>query len=131
MMQDADVYIEDGIIKQVGQNLHIPGGTRTIECKGRLVMPGGIDTNTQMKLPLMGTFAVDDFYTGTRAALAGGTTMIMDFALLQRGESLIEIYHQWCTWADAKVCCDYALHVGVTWWSDKVAVEMESVNLLT
>ena len=51
MMKDADVYIEDGIIKQVGKNLHIPGGTWKIECKGRLVMPGGIDTDKQMKLP--------------------------------------------------------------------------------
>lgn len=124
MMQDADVYIEDGIIKQVGTNLHTPGGTRVIEAKGHLVMPGGIDTHTHMQLPFMGTFAVDDFYAGTRAALAGGTTMIMDFALPQRGESLIEAYHCWRTWADPKVCCDYALHVGVTWWSDKVAEEM-------
>ena len=55
MMQDADVYIEDG--------------TQTIECEGRLVMPGGIDTHMHMQLPLMGTLAVDDFYTGTRAEL--------------------------------------------------------------
>ncbi|XP_042229368.1 dihydropyrimidinase-like isoform X4 [Homarus americanus] len=128
MMQDADVYIEDGIIKQVGLNLHTPGGTRVVEAKGHLVIPGGIDTHTHMQLPFMGTFAVDDFYTGTRAALAGGTTMIMDFALPQRGESLVEAYHRWRTWADAKVCCDYALHVGVTWWSDKVGEEMQELT---
>ncbi|XP_042876020.1 dihydropyrimidinase-like isoform X4 [Penaeus japonicus] len=128
MMQDADVYIEDGVIKQVGQNLHIPGGTKVVEAKGRLVMPGGIDTHTHMQLPFMGTFAVDDFYTGTRAALAGGTTMIMDFALPQRGESLVEAYHRWRAWADPKVCCDYALHVGVTWWSPKVAEEMRELT---
>ncbi|XP_066952642.1 dihydropyrimidinase isoform X9 [Macrobrachium rosenbergii] len=128
MMQDADVYIEDGIIKQVGTNLHTPGGTRVIEAKGHLVMPGGIDTHTHMQMPFMGTQAIDDFYTGTRAALAGGTTMIMDFALPQRGESLIEAFHRWRTWADPKVCCDYAIHVGVTWWSDKVAQEMEELT---
>ncbi|XP_063872480.1 dihydropyrimidinase-like isoform X8 [Scylla paramamosain] len=128
MMQDADVYIEDGIIKQVGTNLHTPGGTRVVEAKGHLVMPGGIDTHTHMQLPFMGTFAVDDFYTGTRAALAGGTTMIMDFAIPQKGESLVEAYHRWRSWADPKVCCDYALHVGVTWWCDKVGKEMEELT---
>ncbi|KAK4303427.1 hypothetical protein Pmani_024555 [Petrolisthes manimaculis] len=128
MMQDADVYIEDGIIKQVGLNLHIPGGTRVIEAKGHLVIPGGIDTHTHMQLPFMGTFAVDDFYTGTRAGLVGGTTMIMDFAIPQRGESLVEAYHRWRSWADAKVCCDYSLHVAVTWWSDKVKKEMAELT---
>ena len=56
--------------------------------------------------------------------------MIMNFELTQGGESLIEKYNQWWTWADAKVFCDYELKVGVNWWSDKVAVKMESVNLL-
>ncbi|KAB7500738.1 Dihydropyrimidinase [Armadillidium nasatum] len=128
MMEDADVYIEDGIIKKVGINLCVPGGARVIEAKGKLVIPGGIDTHTHMQLPFMGTFAIDDFYTGTRAALAGGTTMIMDFALPQKEESLIEAYHKWRAWADPKVCCDYALHVGVTWWNNKVPQEMAQLT---
>ncbi|CAF1024432.1 unnamed protein product [Didymodactylos carnosus] len=72
----ADVFIEEGIIRQIGSNLIVPGGTKTIDATGKLVMPGGIDTHTHFELPFMGTKAVDDFLTGTRAAIAGGTTTI-------------------------------------------------------
>ena len=51
--------------------------------------------------------------------------IVVDFVIPQKGESLLEAYEKWRNWADAKVCCDYALHVAVTWWSDKVAEEME------
>ncbi|XP_046407336.1 dihydropyrimidinase isoform X6 [Ischnura elegans] len=123
-MIDTDVYIEDGIIKEMGRNLTIPGGSRIIDARGRYVMPGGIDTHTHMELEMMGAKAVDDFYQGTKAAIAGGTTMIMDFVIPAKGESLLEAYDKWRSLADEKVCCDYALHVAVTWWSDKVKEEM-------
>ncbi|PSN53070.1 Dihydropyrimidinase [Blattella germanica] len=87
----------------------------------------GIDPHTHMQTELMGAVSVDDFYQGTKAALAGGTTMIIDFAIPKKGESLIEAYESWRQKADEKVCCDYALHVAVTWWSDKVKEEMEQL----
>lgn len=123
--QIADVYVEDGIIRAVGPDLSVPDGTEVVDAHGKLVLPGGIDTHTHMQLPFMGTVAVDDFFRGTQAAVAGGTTMILDFVIEQRGQSLIEAYHQWRAWADEKVVCDYSLHVAVTWWSDSVAQEME------
>ncbi|XP_012538538.2 dihydropyrimidinase isoform X2 [Monomorium pharaonis] len=124
---DSDVYIEDGIIRQMGRNLIIPGGTRTIDARGRYVMPGGIDPHTHFEFEFMDTKTVDDFYQGTKAAVAGGTTMIIDFAIPRKDESLVEAYERYRHMADQKVCCDYALHVAVTSWSPKVKEDMATL----
>ncbi|KAL6059835.1 dihydropyrimidinase [Balamuthia mandrillaris] len=121
----ADVYCEGGKIKAVGLDLSVPEGCHTVDATGKLVIPGGIDTHTHMQLPFMGTVAVDDFDIGTQAAVAGGTTMIIDFVIPQKNQPLLEAYDQWRAWADPKVNCDYSFHVAVTWWSEKVAEEME------
>eukprot|EP00731_Ephydatia_muelleri_P016546 Em0009g970a len=124
---EADVYCEAGIIQQVGKNLKVPEDAIVVDATGKLVIPGGIDTHTHMQLPFMGTVAVDDFYLGTRAALAGGTTMIIDFVLGPKGESPLKMYDQWRSWADPKVCCDYSFHVCITWWSKQVSDEMDTL----
>uniref|UniRef100_A0A0A9WYY3 dihydropyrimidinase n=1 Tax=Lygus hesperus TaxID=30085 RepID=A0A0A9WYY3_LYGHE len=127
-VKDADVYIEDGIIKELGKNLIIPGGTRILDVRGMYVMPGGIDPHTHLEADsVTGQKASDDFYQGTRAAIAGGTTMIMDFVIPEKEESLIEAYEKVRAAADPKVCCDYALHICVSQWSDKVQEEMEEL----
>ncbi|KAG8181933.1 hypothetical protein JTE90_000044 [Oedothorax gibbosus] len=123
-MYEADVYIVDGIIKEVGKNLFVEGGTTEIDAKGNYVIPGGIDTHTHFQFPFMGAVSVDDFYVGTKAALAGGTTMIIDFALA-KGISILEAYNKWRGWADGNVCCDYGLHAIVTNWNEDTEKEME------
>lgn len=74
---EQDVYIEDGVIKQLGKNLKVPAaGVRVIDANGLFILPGGIDPHTHCEFEFMGTTTVDDFYHGTKAAVAGGTTMI-------------------------------------------------------
>ena len=121
----SDVLCIDGKIAAVGVDLVVPEGTEVIDATDRYVIPGGIDTHTHMQLPFMGTVSVDDFNIGTQAAVAGGTTFLIDFAMAKKGESLLTAYEKWRAWADVKVNCDYSLHIGVTWWGPQVAEEMK------
>jgi dihydropyrimidinase len=123
----ADVYCEDGKIAAVGENLDAPSGAEVVDAGGQYVMPGGIDPHTHMQLPFMGTVASEDFYTGTAAGLAGGTTMVIDFVIPSPQEPLLDAYHKWRGWAE-KACADYSFHVAVTWWDDSVHRDMETLT---
>ncbi|KAF7235856.1 Dihydropyrimidinase-related protein 5, partial [Varanus komodoensis] len=239
---EADVYIENGAIQQVGRELMIPGGAKVIDATGKLVIPGGIDTSTHFHQTFMNATCVDDFYHGTKpvlehphpwglnhlvwkpiphprvtvrkcflasklnlgflsfallrksttkrkykldvrdghkrvirelveelseplailfdnlgkqekcqttgeglfktdtvrairqwdqqpgeAALVGGTTMVIGHVLPDKDASLLDAYEKCRGLADPRVCCDYALHMGITWWAPKVKAEMETL----
>lgn len=119
----ADVMTYGDKIVAVGENLEAPHSARVIDAHGQYVIPGGIDTHTHMNLPFMGTVTQDDFFTGTAAGLAGGTTTIMDFVIPSPKQSLLEAFHTWRGWAQ-KAAGDYTFHVAVTWWDDSVREEM-------
>ncbi|WP_279213303.1 dihydropyrimidinase [Delftia acidovorans] len=123
--EKADVLCVDGVIAAVGPDVAalVPAGAQVIDASGQFVMPGGIDPHTHMQLPFMGTVTADDFYTGTAAALAGGTTSIIDFVIPDPQEPLLDAYRKWRGWAE-KAAADYSFHVAVTWWSDSVHADM-------
>ena len=119
----ADVKIEGGRIVEIGPDLK---GDEVLDAAGCYVMPGGIDPHTHLEMPFMGTYSSDDFESGTRAALSGGTTMVVDFALPNPGESLLEAIKRWDN-KSTRANCDYAFHMAVTWWGEQVFDEMKTV----
>ena len=122
----ADVLCADGKIQEIGSNISAPSGAEVVDATGQYVMPGGIDPHTHMQLPFMGTVASEDFYTGTAAGLAGGTTMIIDFVIPAPQTSILEAYHQWREWAEKSVA-DYSFHVAITWWDETVHADMKTL----
>jgi dihydropyrimidinase len=115
----ADVLCSDGLITAVGESIDAPAGATVVDAGGQYVMPGGIDPHTHMQLPFMGTVTTEDFESGTSAGLAGGTTMIIDFAIPNPQQDVMEAYEQWREWAQKSVS-DYSFHVAITWWDDSV-----------
>ncbi|MFP5076890.1 dihydropyrimidinase [Rhizobium sp. YIM 134829] len=119
----ADLRIENGVIAEIGP--HLSGGEE-LDATGCYVMPGGIDPHTHLEMPFMGTYSSDDFESGTRAALSGGTTMVVDFALPNPGQSMLDALTMWDN-KTSRANCDYSFHMAITWWGEQVFNEMETI----
>jgi len=116
----------DGRIVEIGDLAPRPG-EEVVDCSGCLVLPGGIETHTHLDLEAAGTVTADDFATGTRSALAGGTTTVLDFATQFHGETLMEGLRRWHEKARGKAVTDYGFHLAMTQWRPEFADEMAVV----
>jgi len=119
----ADVRLEGEKIVALGHNIKQPDD-QVIKVEGCLIFPGGIDPHTHFDLP-MGTFSTsDDFLSGSKAAVLGGTTTILDYATQFKGETLKEGLANWHAKADGRCYVDFGFHMAITDWNDQVAQEM-------
>lgn len=123
----ADIRIEGETIQSMGKNLPQSGGDAVIDAKGKYVFPGGVDVHTHFELPFMGTVSADNFETGTRAAICGGTTTIVDFVIPEKGKPLGEAFASWGRKAEGKAVADYGFHMAIVEYTDAVAREMPSM----
>lgn len=117
-----DIYVTDGTIAAVGNDLDV-AADRVIDAADHYVLPGGIDVHTHLDMPFMGEVSADDFESGTAAALAGGTTSIIDYIVPAKEQSLLEALDTWKQKAKTAVA-DYGFHMAVTWYSEQVEKEM-------
>ncbi len=124
--QEADVLIDGEKIRQVGKGLWDPEA-EVEDVTGKWIFPGFIDAHTHFDLEVAGTVTADGFDTGTKAAVAGGTTTILDFATQYKGESLSKALENWHRKADGVSSCDYGFHLAVSDWNEEISKELEQV----
>src|ERR1700735_2818455 len=103
----GDILVEGETVSALGRSLDV-SADRVIDATGLLVLPGGIDPHVHLDMPFMGTFSSDTHETGTRAALFGGTTMVIDFVLQRQGHSLKEALAEWNGRAFGNAVGDYS-----------------------
>ncbi len=119
-----DMIVEDGKISAVGTfDASLFPGCEIIDARGKYVMPGGFDPHVHMALPTPAGKTCDDFRSGSAAALAGGTTSIMDFVTPRRGQSLREALALRRVEA-AESLTGYGLHMGISEWNKDIAAEI-------
>lgn len=124
----GDIRIRGEKILEVGRNLS-EENAEIISAEGKYIFPGFIDTHTHFDLDA-GTFrTADNFETGTKAAIAGGTTAILDFVTQAKGGTLMQALTDWHALADGKCSCDYGFHMSITDWRDSVKKELPQMTM--
>lgn len=120
---EADIKIEGEKIVAIGDKLECEGD-KVVSVAGCYLLPGGIDPHTHFDLDVGSTITADDFESGTRAAIVGGTTTVIDFATQNKGETLKKALQNWNEKAKGKCYCDYGFHMAITDWNESICNEM-------
>ena len=122
----ADIFIENEKVKLIGMNLTV-NADQVIDAKNKFVFPGGIDPHVHLEMPFMGTYSSDNYETGTRAALFGGTTTVIDFVIQKQGNSLKAALNEWKGRANGNAVGDYAFHMAVTDFNENTKAEIKDM----
>ena len=122
----ADIFIEGETVSAIGKNLNVKAD-QEIDAQGKYVFPGGIDPHVHLDLPFMGTFSSDNYETGTKAALFGGTTSIIDFAIQVQGNSLYSAMEEWNRKSEGNSYGDYSYHLAVTDFNPETKKEVRQL----
>ncbi|HET9523024.1 MAG TPA: amidohydrolase family protein, partial [Terrimicrobiaceae bacterium] len=123
----ADIWCERETITRIDRDIDPAPGTVVVDAAGKYVFPGFIDPHTHIYLPFMGTYSKDDYETGTKAALVGGTTTIFDMCCPSRAMEPTEGYETWKAQAAGRAACDYSFHMGVTKFDSRSGAQLSEI----
>ena len=122
----ADVLVDGEKIVRVARSITDPLA-QTVDVTGKFLLPGFIDAHTHFDLDVANTTTVDDFDSGSLAAIHGGTTTVIDFACPNKGETLAHGLQLWHEKADGKCACDYGFHMTIDDWNETIEREIDDM----
>ncbi len=123
----ADILCAEGKILAIGHHLEAPAGDEVFDATGQYVFPGFIDPHVHIYLPFMGTFAKDDYSSGSRAALVGGTTTLIEMCCPSREEDPLEGFELWLGKAEGVSACDFTFHMAVSRFDDTTEAKLRTI----
>ena len=121
--READLLVCNDKIVLIGKDL-ASSDAEVVDVRGKLLFPGFIDAHTHFDLDVCNTTTADDFETGSVAAVCGGTTMVIDFACPNKGETLGYGLSLWHKKADGRTSCDYGFHMTIDDWNEGIRAEI-------
>src|SRR5689334_24680420 len=123
----ADIFCEDETITRIDRNIEAPPNCEVIDAQGKYVFPGFIDPHVHIYLPFMGTFSKDNYETGSKAALVGGTTTLIEMCCPARKDDALASFELWMAQAVGKSACDFTFHMGVTKFDEKTDAQLREI----
>ena len=123
----ADIYCEGETITRIGPGLDAPPGAEVVDAAGKYVFPGFIDPHVHITLPFMGTHAKDTYETASKAALAGGTTTLIEMCCPGRSDNALASFSHWLAQAEGRSACDFTFHMGVTKYDDTSEADLVEI----
>ena len=123
----ADIYCEHETITRIDRDIAAPPGTTVVDAAGKYVFPGFIDPHVHIYLPFMGTYSKDTYETGSKAAIVGGTTTLIEMCCPSRKDDAFEGFNLWMSQAAGKSACDFTFHMGVTKFDSTTEAQLREI----
>jgi dihydropyrimidinase len=126
----ADIYCQGETVSRIERDIDprtLPPGTEVIDAAGKYVFPGFIDPHVHIYLPFMGSFAADDYESASKAALAGGTTTLIEMICPGPADEPMEAFETWRGKAQGLAAVDFSFHMSVVRFEERVREQFRRI----
>ena len=126
----GDIYAENETISRIEPHIDpklVAADAEIVDARGKYVFPGFIDPHVHIYLPFMGTYAADDYESASKAALAGGTTTLIEMICPGPSDEPFAAFELWKSRAERLAAVDYTFHMSVVRFEDHIRGQFREI----